>query len=119
MKIKLNSLLQIVNFLIIIGLICSFLFDGTSQYIDAVTIIIGIIFALINCLACYIENKRYNPFILLLIIFIDIFYLFRIITLNATSMSHSIELSGPITSLETNTALLYILLSSIFLITGS
>ena len=117
-KISLNTLLQLFN--IFIFFIVKIVFDiwGKNDFINESTVIITQLFCVFIFIILIIERKRSNPFIILLSIFLLFFYLFRIPTLNITSFSRSIELSGFITNQDFNHSFIYIFLSSIFLSLG-
>ena len=112
----LNSLLVIGNCCICVLAIILYYYKGNNQYVDIYTVILLCIFGAENLLILLYERKIRDPFIMILMVVVLIFYMTRIVTLLYDPYSLALDIHSA-TPNDLNYSLLFILLSnaSIFL----
>ena len=111
-----NSILKGLNLFLCLLIIYLYSENGDNEYVNLSTIILGIVMGLQNIGMLYYEKKRTNPFLIILVFVMTIFYLFRVATLINNPQSYMF-IRDSITPQDLNFSLVFILLSnaSIFL----
>lgn len=115
----LNTLLRVANVLICsltIYLYCNM--KDENDYVNIFTIVLGGLFAIENIGMLSYEKRRRNPFILILVILMTVFYMARIATLTfmpASMLAYGVNF---ITASDINYTLIFILLSNASMFLG-
>lgn len=111
-----NSILKGLNLFLCLLIIYLYSENGDNEYVNLSTIILGIVMGLQNIGMLYYEKKKTNPFLIILVFVMTIFYLFRVATLINNPQSYMF-IRDSITPEDLNFSLVFILLSnaSIFL----
>jgi len=112
----LNTLLIIANFCICAIAIILYYNKGDNQYVDIYTIILLCIFGAQNLLMLLYERVKRDPFIIILMIVVLVFYMVRVVTLLNDPWSLALARHS-LTPSDLNYSLMFIMLSnaSIFL----
>jgi hypothetical protein len=114
----LNTLLSVTNILISGLTIYLHYVIGSTDYTNLLTVILICFFSIENILFLLYEKKRRNPFILILILVVTVFYMIRIPTLILMpSSAFRFELLS-ITVTDINYALTFILLANASMFLG-
>lgn len=116
-SIDLNSLLQIGNVFVIFLTFWAYCLNGGNQYVDGYTVLISVAFALQNSLLLCWEKKSREPMLLLLMITVVLFYLFRVATLLYEPWS-AVLIRFPFAPQDMNHAYLFIMFSVLALSLG-
>ena len=117
MRISLNKILRIINIGILITTWYLFNELGGNYYINLTTIILGTILGIETHLFLIYADKKKNSLLFILSFILVIYFLFRIPTLLFTTFS-VVFLRFTISYLDSNFALLFIIISNIFLFLG-
>ncbi len=118
-KYDLNLILQIAN-LFVFG-ICVYLYSTTdgNNLVNIITIILVGLFAIENIGMLAYEKKNRNPFIIILVIVVTVFYMARVATILHIPASVSVYDSLFIPSVtDINNALIFILLANAAMFAG-
>ena len=114
----LNSTLRVANILICV--ITAYLYNttGSTDYVNELTIFLLCLFAIENICMLLYEKRRRNPFILLLVLVVTVFYMMRIPSLIWMPLSASTLQIMSITTLDLNYALIFILFANASMFLG-
>jgi hypothetical protein len=117
--IGINGVLQILNIIIACLLISGLFIDNLNNhpYVNSLTLILGLLLCLQTHIALKLEKKNSDPFILIMVYLLILFYELRIFTLVHFPVQ-DVFLRFTYKPANTNFALFYILLSNIFLYLG-
>jgi hypothetical protein len=113
----LNSLLTAANVLICVLISYLYFTTGNTDYVNIFTVFLVYLFAIENIGMLVYEKKRRNPFIIILVLVVTLFYMIRIATLIISPSSAMIFQVASIMAKDLNYALIFILFAnaSIFL----
>jgi len=115
----LNSLLSVANVLICGIIICLYYIKDDNGIVNIFTLLLGCLFAIENIGMLSYEKRRRNPFILILVLVVTVFYMARIATILYVPTSASLFGNNFITSAkDLNYALIFILLSNASMFLG-
>lgn len=118
-SVDLNTLLQIANGFVYVLIVYLFSIEGQIDRVDGVTIFLASFFAIENIGMLLYEKKRQNPFILLLVFVMTVFYFARIGTILYIPESASrIGATHFNSAAELNFALIFIMLSNASMFLG-
>jgi len=115
-----SSLLQLANFTIIVIAPVMFLNEGPTMFINGFTVALACIFCILNILILYYEIRNRDPFMQILVFVTTLFYLTRILTLMYDPIPHytSALQRFKIQVYDFNYALIFIILSNVFIFLG-
>ena len=116
-KYDLNGLLQVSNLFVVVLTLCLYASKGDNQYINLWTVLILFCFGLQNSLLLLWERNDREPLLLLLMLTVIPFYLFRITTLLYEPWSTVLE-RFPFTPQNMNHALLFIMPTTLAIAVG-
>lgn len=115
----LNTLLKVANVIICCISICLYgNMKDDNVYVNIFTIVLGCLFAIENIGMLSYEKRRRNPFILILVIVMTLFYLPRIATLTLLPSSMLVHAVDYITVIDINSTLIFILLANASMFLG-
>ena len=117
LKIDLNSILKFLNVLILFSLWYTYNENGGNEYIDRNTILLGSLLNLQILLFLFLEQKKRDPFVILLCLQMVIYFCFRILTLTIYPFSFAFQ-RYPFTSKDLNFAIVFILFANTALFLG-
>lgn len=117
-KIDLNVLTRLLSVILIISLFFVYILKGGNKYVDLYTVVLAACISLLVALFLVVEKRRNNPFVIFLSLYVLLFYVFRVVTLNIEPYTRGLNLAGERTSSDINYTLLFILLSLFFLYLG-
>jgi hypothetical protein len=115
--IDFNSVLMGANGLIAILLVFAFTRLGGNEYVDGETMVLGMALSVQTHIALWFEKRRRDPFVILLTLSMTFYYLLRLLTLTWYPFSTVFE-RYPYNPGDTNYALIFILVSNLFLYAG-
>lgn len=113
----LNTILNFFNISISLFTIFCFYIYGENLYIDFITVALSVLLSFQTHFILILENKNRDPFITLYAYVMIFYFSLRILTLIVFSSSHVFD-RYPYDASDSNYALLYIIISNIFLYTG-
>lgn len=113
----LNTILKFFNILISFFTICCFNLYGENLYIDSTGVALSVLLSFQTHFVLVLENKNRDPFITLYTYVMIFYFSLRILTLIIFSSSHVFD-RYPYDASDSNYALLYIIISNIFLYAG-
>jgi len=117
-KVDLNILTRTFATILIITLFFVYLLKGENIYVDLYTVALAACISLLTIVFLVIEKRRENPFVILLSLYVLLFYVFRVITLNIEPYTRGMNFVGERTVNDVNSTLLFILFSLFFLFMG-
>jgi len=120
-KVDLNDLTKLLSVLIIALLILVYAALGENIYVNLNTVVLAVCISLLVLFFLVIEKRRNNPFVIVLSLYILLFYVFRVVTLNAENAeayAWGLNLMSEKTSNDINYSLFFILLSLFSLYAG-
>ena len=115
-RLDVNDLLRI-GILIILLLLIFLKIDVESSYLNNNTIYLGEVLAIENLFFLYFEKRNRNPFVILLVFQNFFFFLLRILTLNYTNYSTSLQLNNCV-AYDVNYSLFFAIFANIALFIG-
>lgn len=116
-QVDFNSILMIVNAIVLVLTLLGLPRLGQSRYIDGGTILLAVALSIQTHVVLLLERKRRDPFVILLAFIMITFYSFRIFTLILYSFSDVFDRISFDPS-QANNALFFILLANTFLYAG-
>lgn len=114
----LNSLLRVANVLICGFTIYLYFTTGDTDYVNLLTVFLACLFVIENIGMLLYERRRRNPFIIILVLLMTVFYMFRIATLIISPSSAMTLQVSSITARDLNYALIFILFSNASMFLG-
>lgn len=114
----LNFLLRFANILICALSIFLYCTEDSNDYVDIGTLLLAVLFAVENIGMLLYEKRRRNPFILILVFVMTVFYVSRIPTLIWMPSSAMTFQKLSITAADLNYSLLFILLANLSMFLG-
>ena len=106
-----NSILRGINIFLCLLSIYLHVSKGDNEYTNQTTIVLGVLLGMENIAMLIYEKKTNNPFLIILVFLITIFYLLRVCTLISVPFSEIFSRDS-ITVGDLNYALIFIILSN-------
>lgn len=113
----LSTWLQAANLVIVFLSVVLYFHFGPNVYVDFYTILLALVFGIVNVLILYLEKKFRDPFLVILVFVSTFFYLTRVATLLYDPWSQALA-RYPFTAGDLNRALLFILFSNLSIALG-
>ena len=115
--VDLNRILAWFNVIILAATVVSFGQSGGNQYMDGTTVALAVILCLQTQVALLIERRRRDPFIVVVAFILILYYSLRLLTLLLLASSVVLD-RFPYSPIDSNAALLFIILANVFLYAG-
>jgi hypothetical protein len=116
-KVDFNSILTGANLLIGGFLVFAFAQNGSNEYVDQQTILLGVVLSVQTHVALWFERRHRDPLVILLSFSMTFYYSFRLLTLTLYPFSVVFERYTYDTS-DSNFALTFIIVANVFLYAG-
>lgn len=116
-RIDLNVILQYCNVLFALLSIICYNLQGANDYVNKVTVWLGIALSLEIAIFLFFESRARDPFVLLLSLQMVFYFIFRLLTLTYNPFS-VVFLRYPFSAADLNHALSFIIVSNIVMYLG-